>query len=175
MLKGKNGDVPVVIVAGMGKRTRAIGNNNELLWHVPADLQRFKKLTLGHPIIMGRNTFESILEILGKPLPGRTNIVLTRNRSYTHEGVITAGSLDEAFAIALSEDPTEIHIGGGSELYIQALSYVDRIHLTLFDDAKEGDTFFPEFENAFAVVKEYPPEEHEGLQFQWVDYGRNRS
>jgi dihydrofolate reductase len=77
--------VPIVIVAAMSRKTRAIGKDNALLWHVPADLKRFKSLTIGHPVIMGRKTFESVIEILGKPLPKRTNIVITRNRDYRHE------------------------------------------------------------------------------------------
>lgn len=165
-------NTPVVIVAGMGRNTRAIGMKNGLIWHVPADMKRFKTLTLGHPIIMGRKTFESIVEILGKPLPGRTNIIVTRNSDYSYPGTVTAASLEDAFAKAAAENPTEIHIGGGSEMYNQALPFVDRIHITLFDDDAPGDTTFPEFENDFRVATEHEPQEHEGLRFQWVDYVR---
>ena len=165
-------EAPIVIVAAMSKYTRAIGQNNDLLWHVPADLKRFKQLTLGHPIIMGRKTFESIITILGKPLPGRTNIVITRDTDYTHEGVIITHSLADAIAKAHEEDPTEIHIGGGAEMYRLALPYVSRLHITLFDDAREGDTHFPEFEDSFTITKEYPCMEHDGLSFQWIDYAR---
>ena len=164
--------VPVVIVAAMGRNTRVIGNNNQLLWHIPADLKRFKTLTLGHPIIMGRKTFESIINILGKPLPGRTNIVITRNRDYQYEGATTVTSLEEAFAVAEQEQPTEIHIGGGAEIYTQALPYVDRLHLTLIDSDKSGDSVFPAFADDFAVTKEYPKENYEGLDYQWVDLER---
>jgi dihydrofolate reductase len=165
-------NTPVVIVAGMGRNTRAIGMKNGLIWHVPADMKRFKALTLGHPIIMGRKTFESIVEILGKPLPGRTNIIVTRNNGYSYPGTSTATSLDGAFNIALQENPTEIHIGGGSEMYTQAIPFVDRIHITLFDDDAEGDTTFPEFEHDFTITAEHEPQEHEGLKFQWIDYKR---
>ena len=165
-------NTPVIIVAGMGRHTRAIGMKNGLIWHVPADMKRFKALTLGHPIIMGRKTFESIVAILGKPLPGRTNIIVTRNNDYTYAGTFTASSLDNAFAIALQENPTEIHIGGGSELYMQAMAFVDRIHITLFDDDAPGDTAFPEFEKYFTIEVAHPVQEHEGLSFQWVDYIR---
>lgn len=163
---------PVVVVAAMGKKTRAIGKENGLLWHVPDDLRRFKELTMGHPVIMGRKTFESILEILGKPFPGRTSIILTRDISYDYEGVRVANSLEEAFEKALEEKPTEIHVGGGEEIYKQALPYVDRLHLTFFDDDKTGDAHFPAFEEGFAVSKEHGPVEHEGLKYQWVDYER---
>ena len=163
---------PIVIVAGMGKDTRAIGMENGLLWHVPEDMKRFKKLSFGHPIIMGRKTFESILEILGKPLPGRTNIVITRDTTYVHDGVTVTHSLEAALATAQNEDPEEIHIGGGSEIYKQVLPYVSRLHLTFFYDDKEGDTHFPVFKNQFEMVTEYPISEHNGLRYQWVDFER---
>lgn len=165
-------NTPVVIVAGMGRHTRAIGMKNGLIWHVPADMKRFKALTLGHPIIMGRKTFESIVEILGKPLPGRTNIIVTRNTDYSYPDTLTVTSLEDAFEIAAQENPTEIHIGGGSELYTQALPFVDRLYITLFDDDAEGDTTFPEFENDFEIAVENESQEYEGLSFQWVDYTR---
>ena len=163
---------PVVIVAAMGRNTRVIGNNNQLLWHIPVDLKRFKALTLGHPIIMGRKTFESIIQILGKPFPGRTNIVVTRDPEYKYEGVIAVTSLEEAFLVAQKENPTEIHIGGGTQIYEQALPYVDRLHLTFIDDDQSGDTVFPDFSNDFNIIKEYPAENYEGLVYQWVDWER---
>lgn len=159
----------------MSTTDRAIGNNNELLWHVPADMKRFKALTLGHPIIMGRKTFESILVILGKPLPNRTNIVVTRDKTAVYEGAKVAHSLEEAIAIAESENPNEIHIGGGAELYKQALPLVERLHITWFFDAKPADTFFPAFENDFEVSVEHEAQEHNDLTYQWVDYVRKRS
>ena len=166
---------PIVIVAGMQKSDRAIGKENGLLWHVPADMKRFKELTLGHPIIMGRKTFESILEILGKPLPGRTNIVITRDKKYTQEGATVVHSLSEALQVAQSEHPTEIHIGGGSEIYKQVLPLVSRLHITWFMGDKEADSFFPAFEDDFEVVTEHAPQEHEGMTYQWVDYQRKTS
>lgn len=161
---------PVVIVAAMSRESRAIGKDNELLWHIPADLKRFKELTIGHPIIMGRKTFESIIKILGKPLPGRTNIIVTRNPDYAVAGAIMAGSLEAAFAIAERENPKEIHIGGGAELYTAALPYADRLHLTYVDSDATGDTFFPELSANFKEVKRYPKAEQEGITYEWVDY-----
>lgn len=166
-------NIPVVIVAALGKNTRAIGQGNSLIWHVPEDMKRFKTLTIGKPIIMGRKTFESILKILGKPLPGRTNIVVTRQADYiTPEGAIVALTLEEAFAKASEENPEEIHIGGGAELYKQALPYVDRLFITWFEDDQPGDTFFPEFEDEFEIVNTHPSQQHEELKFKWVDYQR---
>lgn len=168
--------VPVVIVAALGKSNltmnHAIGYQNKLLWHIPEDLKRFKELTLGHPVIMGRKTFESIVSMLGKPLPGRTNIIVTRSPDKEYPGAVTAGSLEAAFAIAESENPTEIHIGGGAELYTAALPYVDRLYLTWVESEAKGDTFFPVFENDFEVTTEHPVKSHDGLNYQWVDYQR---
>lgn len=167
-------NIPLVIVAAMGKRTRTIGLDNNLIWHVPADLKRFKELTSGKPIIMGRKTFESILRILGKPLPGRTNIVVTRQADFSvPDGVIVTDSLEAAFVAAASEQPSEIHIGGGAELYRQALPYTDRLHLTLFDDDTPGDTEFPEFESDFLEVTRSDMQLHNNLAFEWVDYIKN--
>lgn len=164
---------PIVIVAGVGSQTRAIGKNNKLLWHVPADLKRFKSLTLGQPIIMGRKTFESIIAILGKPLPERRNIVLTRDTTYRPAGAEVAHSLEHALQLARTDNPKEIHIGGGAELYRQVLPLVTRLHITWFDDTEiEGDAFFPEFENEFEIVSQTPIQEYNGTKFQWVDYAR---
>ena len=167
-------NIPVVIVAGMGKETLAIGQDNSLLWHVPADMKRFKALTVGKPVIMGRKTFESIIAILGKPLPGRTNIVVTRDATYTApEGVTVTTSLEEAFAVAAAEHPSEIHIGGGAELYRQALPFVDRLHLTFFHDDTSGDTFFPDFQSEFTAVLTSDIQTFEDITFEWVDFVRS--
>ena len=165
-------NTPVVIVAGIGERTRSIGKDNQILFHVPDDLKRFKELSLGHPVIMGRKTFESIVAMIKKPLPGRTNIVVTRDQSYTHEGALVAHSLKEAFETALAEGPKEIHIGGGAEMYNQALPYVDRLYLTLFDDDREGDSFFPEYADDFKEVARHGIREHEDIKYEWVDFER---
>lgn len=165
-------NISLVIVAGLGAKDRGLGKENGLLWHVPEDLKRFKALTLGHPVIMGRKTFESIIEILGKPLPGRTNIVVTRDKNYTYEGALVAHTVDEAIEMAELENPKEIHIGGGSELYKQTLPLIKNLHITWFFDDKEADTFFPEFEDEFEIKEEFPKQIHDGLEYQWVDYVR---
>ncbi len=167
--------VPVVMVAALEKSTRAIGFENKLLWHIPEDLKRFKALTLGHPIIMGRKTYESITAMLGKPLPGRTTIIVTRNADYQpgFPGVLVATSLEEALRRALEENPTEIHIGGGAELYAAALPYVARLHLTLIDDPTvTADTFFPDFSPDFTIVKIFPEAISGDVSYQWVDFER---
>jgi dihydrofolate reductase len=118
---------------------RAIGKNNQLLWRLPADLKHFKSLTTGHPILMGRKTFESI----GKPLPNRTNIIITRKSNFDAPGCIIATSLAEAIEIG-AENDTDIFIIGGAEIYRQLLPQIQRIYLTIVQQKFDGDTFFPE-------------------------------
>jgi dihydrofolate reductase len=168
----KKEDPPIVIVAAMSKVDRGIGNGNQLLWHIPEDLKHFKALTLGHPIIMGRKTFESIVAMIGKPLPGRTSIVITRDEAYAPEGAHVARSLEEAILHAKLEHPKEIHIGGGAEIYRLALPLVSKLHITWIQDKQEADTFFPAFEEEFSMTKTYPTSTHKGTSYQWVDYER---
>ncbi len=123
-------------IAAMDKN-RVIGRDNQLPWHLPADLAHFKALTTGHPILMGRKTHESI----GRPLPNRHNIVLTRNLGYESTGVTVVHSLNEAIAACPSDH--EIFIIGGADLYRLALPQVQRLYLTLIDHAFTGDTHFP--------------------------------
>ncbi len=148
----------VSIIAALGK-DRAIGKNNRLLWHIPSDLKRFKTLTLGHPVIMGRTTFDSIVAQLGKPLPGRTNIVLTRDTTWQYEGATACHSIEEALAKAEEVDHEEVFIIGGAQIYAQALPFANRLYLTLVESDTEGDTFFPEYENLF--IKKVSEESHE--------------
>lgn len=161
----------ISIVAAVG-RNREIGHGNELLWHIPEDLKRFKAITLGHPVILGRKTFESIVAYLGKPLPGRTNIVVTRDSSYTYEGVVIAHSLEEAIEKAKTLDPVELFIGGGANLWEQALPQVDRLYMTIIDDEKEGDAFFPPYEQEFTKKIFEQKGEYNELSYTWVDLER---
>jgi len=118
---------------------RVIGKNNALPWHLPADLKRFKALTMGHPVVMGRKTYESI----GKPLPGRRNLVITRNRDYSAAGCETVHSLEEA--IAACRGAGEIFIIGGAELYRESLPRAHCLEVTEIRAEFDGDTTFPEF------------------------------
>lgn len=165
-------NIPIIIVSAMSRQRRVIGKDNDLLWKIPEDMQRFRALTLGHPLIMGRKTFESILAITGKPLPKRPNIVVTRNPDYQYEGVEVVDSLEAGLAAALKHNPTEIHIGGGSEMYKQALPYVDELKLTFVDDEPEGDSFFPDFADQFEISKKHEVQKHKNLTYQWVDFVR---
>jgi len=130
----------LTIIAAVANNN-ALGKNNDLIWRLPNDLKRFKKVTAGHHIIMGRKTFES----LGKPLPNRTTIIITRNVNYKVEGCIVVNSLENAI-IAARED-TNPYILGGGEIYKQALEYADLLDLTLVHHSfEEADTFFPELD-----------------------------
>ena len=158
----------ISIVAAIG-RNRELGNGNELLWHIPEDLKRFKALTSGHPVIMGRKTFESI----GRPLPNRTNIIITRDTKWKADGVHTAHSLEDAIGLAaLMPGAEETFVIGGAQIYEAALPRVDRVYLTLIDDSKPADAFFPEYEKEF--TKKITEESHEwnGLTYSWVDLER---
>jgi dihydrofolate reductase len=164
----------IAAVVAIG-RNRELGKNNKLLWHIPEDLKRFGRLTRGHPIIMGRKTFESIVSYVGGPLPGRTNIVVTRNPLRPGlDGVTVARSLEEAIEIAKKQPGAdEIHIGGGAELYKQALPMIDKLYLTLIDaEAPDADAFFPPYEHLF--TKKVFEEEHEWnrLKYRFVDLER---
>jgi dihydrofolate reductase len=119
-----------------------IGKDNRLPWHLSDDLKRFKTLTMGHHIIMGRRTYESI----GKPLPGRTNIVITRNPNYKAEGCIVAHSLGEALDIARDRGEDEVFVTGGREIFARALETADRIYLTCVHAEVPADVYFPDFD-----------------------------
>ncbi|MDO8603862.1 MAG: type 3 dihydrofolate reductase [bacterium] len=124
------------LIVAMDKN-RLIGDSKKIPWHLPADFAYFKETTMGKPIIMGRTTFESI----GRPLPGRKNIVLTRG-SYSHEGILVAHSFEEARIIAGDSD--EIFVIGGAQVYKEALPFVDRLYVTFVEEEFEGNIFFPE-------------------------------
>lgn len=163
----------IVVAMGDGRlHNHVIGKGNRLLWHIPDDLKRFKQLTLGHPVIMGRKTFESIISVLGRALPGRTNIVVTRDRDYSFHGAVIAHSLEGAITRAKEIDDEEIFIGGGSQIYAEALPLVDRLYLTLIKDDKKGDTFFPPYEKEFAKVISEESREWNGLTYRWVTLER---
>jgi len=116
-----------------------IGVDNQIPWYLPSDLQYFKKITLGHPVIMGRKSFRSI----GRPLPKRTNIVVSRDPFFIASGVLTALSIEEAIDLATAENAAEIFIIGGGNIYEQTQSLWDRIYLTEVAASFDGDTFFP--------------------------------
>lgn len=150
-------------------RNGAIGKDNALLWRLPEDLKFFKRTTLGCPVIMGRKTFESI----GRPLPGRRNVVVTRNAAWQHEGVDAVHTLDAALAL-VSAEPHAFVIGGG-ELYSQALPLADELVLTEVDADFDGDTFFPTWDrSAFAEHSRETHRAEAGWAYHFVVYKRQR-
>lgn len=156
----------ISIIAAIG-RNRELGKANTLIWHVREDLKRVKELTMGHPIIMGRKTYESI----GHPLPGRTNIVITRHPT-TITGCVVATSLEAALEAARSVDPGEIFIFGGASVYAEALPITDRLYLTLINaEDAAADVFFPEYT---PFTKEVFREDHldEDIPYSWVTLER---
>lgn len=139
--------IKISIIAAISE-SRALGKNNKLLWHIPGDMKRFKKLTEGHVVIMGRKTFESI----GKPLSNRINIVVTHNPAVTNPARSTQDgdmfichSLEEALEVAKQKEKEEIFIIGGGQIYQQAIKYADKLYLTIVKGKFEADTFFPDY------------------------------
>jgi len=150
---------------------RVIGKNNTLIWHLPADLKRFKALTTGHVIIMGRKTFESI----GKPLPNRTTIVISRQADLQIEGAIIAHSVEEAILKAKSITREDIFIVGGAEIYALSLPLADQILVTQLHDIFEGDAYFPEIPSDIFEISERErgvTDEKNAYQFSYITYKR---
>jgi dihydrofolate reductase len=142
-----------------------IGKDNQLLWHLPNDLKFFKNTTWGMPVIMGRKTYESV----GKPLPGRTNIVITRQEDWSAEKVIAVKSMDEAIQQSSSMDAREAYIIGGGEIYKQSMDIADRIYITRVHAVLEGDTFFPEIDtNKFELISSLPFQADEAHQYAYT-------
>ena len=139
----------ISLIAAMDEN-RLIGANNALPWHLPADLQHFKAMTMGKPILMGRKTYDSI----GRPLPGRTNVVITRDKNWHVDGCVVAHSIEEALA---SVDAEEVMVMGGASFYEQMISRAGRLYITRIHGQYEGDAWFPEYESDDwrLVSKEY--------------------
>ena len=152
-------------------RNRVIGRDNQLPWKLPADLAYFKQVTLGHPVIMGRRTHESI----GRPLPGRQNIVVTRNAGYSAPGCTVVTSLEGAWDAATGAD--EACVIGGTMLFEETLPVADRIHLTEVEADVAGDTYFPPFDRSQWIEREiarYPADERHEYPFRIVVLDRRR-
>ncbi|MEK6287659.1 MAG: dihydrofolate reductase [Acidobacteriota bacterium] len=132
----------ISLIVAMDEK-RGIGKAGKLPWHLSADLKKFRALTMGHHMIVGRKTFESI----GKPLPGRQTIVVTSNASFKPEGCLVAGSVQDAIAMARERKETEVFVIGGAQIYAQTLDAADRVYLTQVHAEVDADTFFPELDN----------------------------
>jgi dihydrofolate reductase len=155
----------IKIIVAMSKN-RVIGNNNELIWKLSSDLKRFKELTTEHPVVMGRKTYESI----GRPLPNRRNIIITRNLEYEVEGCEVVSSLEEALLLTNNN----CFIIGGGEIYKQSLEVADKIYLTLVHKEFEGDTTFPELGSDWATIdtKDFEADEKNEYNYSFIEYDR---
>jgi len=145
----------LILIAALAEDSRVIGRDKDLPWHLPEDLKRFKRLTSGHPLLMGRVTFESIVHQFGGPLPDRRHLILSRSGdvpSADHPDVETYASIDAALDAV--DDGATLFIGGGADVYEQFLPHADRLELTLVDGDYDGDTFFPEYEHLVGDVFE---------------------
>ena len=141
------------MIAAIG-RNRELGKDNKLLWNIPDDMVRFKKLTNGNTVIMGRKTYES-LPAKFRPLPNRINIVVTRNRAYTSVGCEISNSIEEALRQAQGKPAKEVFIIGGANIYAQGIKYADKLYLTLIDkEFPDADAFFPDYSDFKKIVKE---------------------
>ena len=160
--------VPIAIIAAVA-RNGVIGSGNLIPWHLSDDQKRFKRLTLGHAVIMGRKTFESI----GKPLMGRNNIVITRSREWAHAGCQAVASVEAAFAAL--EPPRPAFVIGGAEIYALAMPVAERLYLTEIESDFKGDAFFPRFERS--GWREISRERHvlegpDGFSYAFAEYER---
>ncbi len=155
----------ITIIAAIGKN-RELGKDNDLIWHLPNDLKRFKKVTSGHDVIMGRKTFES----LGKPLPNRTNIIITRNGDFEATGCIIVNSLEDALKVCNDANP---FILGGAEIYSQAIKIADILDLTLVDAKLEADVFFPVIDTSIwkeTARQDFKADEKHQYGYSFVTY-----
>jgi len=158
----------ITLIAAVAENN-AIGKKNQLLWHLPDDFQRFKNLTTGHYIIMGRKTFESF----PKPLPNREHVVITRNGNYNKTGITVVCSIEEAIKVCPKNE--EVFIIGGAEIYSQAIEIADKIDITKVHSSFEADAFFPEFDlNQWEIVNSayHPIDERHAFDFTFQTYLR---
>lgn len=163
----------IILIAAVAEENRVIGRDLELPWHLPEDLKRFKRLTTGHPLVLGRKTFQSIIHQFGGPLPNRRMIVLTRKGlDEEYDNVETYASLDDALEAVDGEDT--VFVGGGEDVYRQFLPHADRLELTLVEGDWDGDTYFPEYEHLIGdVFDTVEIDERDGFRF--VTYERSAS
>lgn len=157
----------ISMIAAIASGNRALGKNNELIYKISEDLQRFKKITSGHIVIMGRKTFESI----GKALPNRINIVITHDPNFSTENIVVAHSLDEALRLAELKEEKEVFIIGGGIVYKEAIGKADKLYLTIVEGSPDADTFFPDYSEFKKVVFE-ETHESDGLKYKFLTLER---
>lgn len=159
----------MITLIAAAAENNALGKDNAMLWHLPDDFKRFKEITTGHYIIMGRKTFESF----PKPLPNRTHVIITRQKGYTQEGCIVVDSMENAIAACPKEE--DIFIIGGGEIYNLGMPFADIIELTRVHDSFEADAFFPEINrNEWELISEeyHPADEKHKVDFSFQTFAR---
>jgi dihydrofolate reductase len=163
----------ISMIAAISAKDRGLGMHGDLLWKIPEDLKRFRDITRAHPVVMGRKTWESLPENV-RPLPGRTNFVVTRQQGYEAKGATVVNDVLTAVeAATFAPGSEEVFVIGGGDIYTAALPRADRLYLTLIESEKPADAFFPEYEKEF--TKEIFREDHEtpeGLKYVWLDLER---
>lgn len=161
--------VRIILIAAIGKN-RELGKGSDLIWKLSGDLKRFKEVTKGHPVIMGKKTFDSI----GHPLPKRINIVVTRDKNFRHDGCVVVHSVGRALYTAKNLGEEKIYVIGGGEIYRQTLPYADQLDLTLIEsEERDADIFFPEFEHAFKKISESDLQEENDVSYRWAIFEKN--
>lgn len=156
-------------------QNHVIGKQNDLPWYLPADLKRFKRLTVGHSVLMGRKTFESIIRRLGGPLPDRNNVVLTRDVKFQYDGVTIVNDLDTA--LMMTQPEGEVFVIGGAEVFRQCLPLTDKLYVTEVQAAVDGDVFFPEVDGAEwdeTAREEHQADEKNLYAYDFVIYERKQ-
>lgn len=156
----------ISLICGIAEKNRGIGLNNKLLWHIPNDLDHFKKITMGHPIIMGYKTFKSI----SRPLPGRLNIVLSFDK-IDITGCTICSNIKEAIKVASDTKTDEIFFIGGGSIYAQAIDLADKLYLTIVEGDYQADTFFPDYSKFKKIISEQK-EESAGYKYRYVQLER---
>ena len=158
---------PIISLIVATDNVGGIGKDNKIPWHLPEDIKRFKDLTMGHPVIMGRKTFESIISTLKKPLPGRTNIVVTRNPDFNYEGVLVFNNIEDAIKKGKEIDADEVLIAGGAQIFDSVVERADRLYLTLIDGDFGADTFF-HHANKFTKIISKEKKQFEDLKYTFL-------
>lgn len=153
----------ISIICILGKN-KAIGSHNKLIWDIPPDMQRFREITFGHPVVMGRVTYETI----GRPLPGRTNIIVTHDQNFRAPRCLIAHSLKDALKMAKKINREEIFVIGGGQIYKETMPAADKLYLTIVNDEPSADTFFPDYPEFSKIVKEEDHEYH-GIRYKYLE------
>jgi dihydrofolate reductase len=164
---------PLISLVAIISQNRVLANtlletSNHIPWRIPSDLKRFQEITMRHPVILGRTTFET----MKSPLKNRTNIIVTRNQNYQAFGCPVLHSVDEAIKWAAVSEKEEIFIIGGAQIYSESLPLADRLYLTIVEGDSEGDVLFPEYQNIFTKVLFEENREEDGFKFKFIDLGR---